>query len=258
MNSIGYKLLTLFGLCWMQLCTFYYYLSQDGDGSLVDEMGYLHPVKQVDTLLEGFDCLNWTSYESPALRREAAASLSERGVIGRTQECSWYFDHTTGIGFNPPTQEEQRFPLAFSYAITKDTGILELFLSAFFRPTDSYCVHIDAKADDLVHRAVGRVLKCYQETFPNASIFVAQKSVPVFMEKGDSVLESDWACYRELLSRGGDWKMVASLSGDALPMVPLEQFRRHLEQTAEGRSVQAMRLSNSFKYRQTKLYRTEG
>lgn len=41
-------------------------------------------------------------------------------------------------------------------------GTLEQFLASTFRPSDSVCIHVDAKAEDLVWEAAKAVVNCYK------------------------------------------------------------------------------------------------
>ena len=53
----------------------------------------------------------------------------------------------------------------------------ELFIlwwpSVIFRPQNSYCVHVDSKADWQFRRTVGRLLACYRARYPASNIFQA-------------------------------------------------------------------------------------
>ena len=40
--------------------------------------------------------------------------------------------------------------------------ILELSLASIFRPHNSYCLHIDRKAEDTFQRTVAQILSCYR------------------------------------------------------------------------------------------------
>ena len=63
------------------------------------------------------------------------------------------------FAFLPATRAERQFPLAFSFTVHKQIGILEMFLSLYFRPTDSYCFHVDEKAHKDIKKAVQGIVK---------------------------------------------------------------------------------------------------
>ncbi len=46
--------------------------------------------------------------------------------------------------------------------VCSQIGILEQFLASTFRPSDSICIHIDAKAEDKVWNAAKAVINCYK------------------------------------------------------------------------------------------------
>lgn len=78
--------------------------------------------------------------------------------IFRTSNCDEYFALIDTFAFEPVTREEQKFPLAFSFQAHKHIGVMEMFLALYFRPTDSYCIHVDEKAGKKVKQAVNAVV----------------------------------------------------------------------------------------------------
>ena len=46
------------------------------------------------------------------------------------------------------TEAERKVPFAFSILNHSNLGLLETLLSVIFRPHNSYCLYIDAKAPD--------------------------------------------------------------------------------------------------------------
>ena len=81
------------------------------------------------------------------------------GCSIRTSDCAAYFDKIDTFAFEPVTSAEKRFPLAFSFQVHLHIGILEMFLALYFRPTDSYCIHVDEKAGRDVLQAVNGILR---------------------------------------------------------------------------------------------------
>ena len=252
------KLLTILGVFWVQMGTLYYVAQNNKDSSGdVKTEAVLPTVKGgVVALMDALDCSNDTYYQSVEFKSASIAAFSEEGILSRTQDCLRYFEEMPSHGFHPLTPEESDFPLAFTYNIKTDPGVFEIFLSQYFRPTDSYCIHIDAKADDKVNVAVKQIVNCYNALFPDTHIFVAEKSVAVFTEKGGSMMEADWICYKELIKRSGSWKMVANVAGTEMPMESIQEFRNKLKKA--GGNVMAMRMTNSFTYRQDVRYKFEG
>ena len=67
-----------------------------------------------------------------------------------------------------------------STILSSKAGILEMFLAVTFRPGDSHCVHIDPKADEATTKAIKAVIGCYNDKFPNATVFAVPHPVSVF------------------------------------------------------------------------------
>lgn len=64
-----------------------------------------------------------------------------------------------------------------------------------FRPIDAFCVHVDVKAPESVHRAVEAVLACYRHRFPESTVFQSGFPVPILW--GDSgTITADTNCFR--------------------------------------------------------------
>ena len=59
-------------------------------------------------------------------------------------------------------------------SVHRQVGIFELSLALLFRPTDSYCIHLDRKAPDMIKEAVTGIVESYQAAFPEANIFLTK------------------------------------------------------------------------------------
>ena len=74
------------------------------------------------------------------------------------------------------------------------------------------------------------MIKCYQEKFPNSTFFFADNPIKVFW--GDySILESDLICFRQLLARNKDWKILVNGAATELPLKPISRIREILRNT---------------------------
>ena len=56
----------------------------------------------------------------------------------------------------------------------------EMFLALTFRPEDSHCIHVDAKADTKISEAAHEVVKCYNQVYPDSNVFLVDKPIPVY------------------------------------------------------------------------------
>ena len=54
------------------------------------------------------------------------------------------------------------FPLAYFMTVYTDARTLELTLATIFRPHNSYCLHIDKKAEEEFKRTVLQIINCYR------------------------------------------------------------------------------------------------
>ncbi|ESO84451.1 hypothetical protein LOTGIDRAFT_179636 [Lottia gigantea] len=119
------------------------------------------------------------------------------------------------------TEEEAKFPLAFSIMMYKDANQVEELLRAIYRPHNYYCIHVDAKADLGVHHAIQNITRCLK------NVQMASRSIKVVWGKF-SVLESELICMRDLLSYS-DWKYFINLTGQEYPLKTNSQIVKILK-----------------------------
>ena len=124
----------------------------------------------MDTFLShSYESLNCKANggQKPLISHEKVKqALSESSILSRAEKsCSAYFQSISAYSsLNEQFGNEMwDFPMAFSISVHHQVGILEGFLAAFFRPSDSYCIHVDAKAPDEVQKAVAAIVRCYQK-----------------------------------------------------------------------------------------------
>ena len=166
-----------------------------------------------------------TQFPGSVIKQKAKNYLSDQSVLQRTKECSNYFTKVDTHGFSQVTKEEEETPIAFSIKVHREIGILEMFMALYFRPSDAYCIHVDAKASREVFATVNGIVNCYNHMFPKAAVFMPRQSVPVFWGTGGSILEADWICYREFHELGNQWKYLTSVVGTELPLVSIQRLR---------------------------------
>ncbi len=70
--------------------------------------------------------------------------------------------------------------LAFSLTFHRDLGSVETFLRTTFRPGHSFCLYVDAKAPESVHRGAEEVARCYRKHYPSANVFKLEDTVDVY------------------------------------------------------------------------------
>ncbi|TRY78000.1 hypothetical protein TCAL_08602 [Tigriopus californicus] len=182
----------------------------------------------LDTILDSLNCsdANSVSADKPWLKN----FLSERKMLERTiamEECDSYFTMISSQALHQVTEEETNFPLAFSHLIHENVGILEMFLSTHFRPTDTHCIVIDQKSTVEVQKATKAVVNCYQRRFPRNPMFIVDNNISVY-NGHISILQAELDCLEELEKRNKEWKMFLNLAGNDLPLVSMTKIRETL------------------------------
>ena len=130
------------------------------------------------------------------------------------------------------TQEELDFPLAFFISAYTDARNLELQLRTIFRPHNSYCYHVDGKADAMFTLTVRNMVKCYKEKYPESSIALSSRSVPVYWGHF-SIVEAELICLEDLLNNGRSWKYAANLAGSEVMLFSNEELVKNLSSTSK-------------------------
>ena len=130
------------------------------------------------------------------------------------------------------TQEELDFPLAFFISAYTDARNLELQLSTIFRPHNSYCYHVDSKADAMFILTVQNLIKCYKEKYPDTSIARSSRSVPVYWGHF-SIVEAELICLEDLLNNNKNWKYATNLAGSEVMLFSNEELVKNLSSTTK-------------------------
>ncbi len=133
---------------------------------------------------------------------------SERDYIRMTSHCESFIKNR-GYITQPLSKEELEFPIAFSISVYSDIEQVERLLRAIYMPQNYYCLHVDMKAPDVIHRAVHSIVRC----FPN--VFVASRLERVFWGH-ISIVRAEMNCLQDLLQY--HWKYFINLSGQMFPL----------------------------------------
>ena len=67
---------------------------------------------------------------------------------------------------NQVSQEERQISLAFSIIAHDQFSLLETLIASLFRPHNSYCIFVDAKATTEFHNMVQQLVDCYKYQYP--------------------------------------------------------------------------------------------
>lgn len=129
-----------------------------------------------------------------------------------------------------PTNEEKKFPVAYSLVNFNDFAQFERLFHAIYRPQNSYCLHVDEQSSLEFKTGIDRLVKC----FPN--FITSSRSVNV--KRGTwSALEADLICMKDLLDRFPDWKYLINLSPQDFPMRTNLELVKHLKALNGSNSI---------------------
>ena len=151
--------------------------------------------------------------------------LTNLWYLKATLDCMT-FKQTRGYVLSPLTPEEEEFPIAFSLIVYKDIEMVERILRSVYRPQNSYCIHVDLKADPQFYAAAEAVASCFRENVRMSSRRVAVKWGTY------TTLEPELICMRDLLDMDSgqgsprdvkkrkkpEWKYFINLTGQDFPL----------------------------------------
>ena len=115
------------------------------------------------------------------------------------------------FGHPPVTEEENQLPIAYGFAIYKDSRLFERILQAICMPHNVYCIHIDKKSPLAFHRAIKVMIRC----LPN--VFISKNSTDVLWGHF-SLVQAQLNCMDELVRSSVKWKYYISLIGQDFPL----------------------------------------
>ena len=135
---------------------------------------------------------------------------SDTYYVDLTRDCD-KFKSIMGYRLKPASTEEESFSIAFNLLIHTDVEQVERLLRAIYAPQNSYCVHIDTKAEPVMQKAVRAIVGCFD------NVFVASKLERV-VYAGFSRLQADINCMRDQVKRPTRWRYLLNVAGQAFPL----------------------------------------
>jgi Core-2/I-Branching enzyme len=159
-------------------------------------------------MLRGFPPPN--KVDRPALSTEAAVRTDNLPL----DNCDCFRHHFGFMtSFNERvTEEELRFPVAFSLLTYDNMEQTMRLLRLIYRPHNLYCLHVDAKSPPSMHRTARRAVSCIK------NVVLAAPAIEVSWGTV-SVLEAELLCARKLLeSKSVGWKYFINLVGRDFPL----------------------------------------
>ncbi|KAI8782803.1 beta-1,3-galactosyl-O-glycosyl-glycoprotein beta-1,6-N-acetylglucosaminyltransferase-like isoform X1 [Biomphalaria glabrata] len=139
--------------------------------------------------------------------KDKPASIDLSVYIHAPEDCQNFIKSRGYITHALP--EETDFPIAYSIMMYRDADQAERLLRAIYRPSNYYCIHVDAKADSSVQKAMLGVTKCLPH------VFLASKQNIVDWAQFNS-LEPWIYCMKDLWRYS--WKYFINLTGQEFPL----------------------------------------
>ena len=124
--------------------------------------------------------------------------------------------HIRGVVHLVP-EKELRNPMAFSIGTHGDAAMFERLFSAIYRSHNTYCIHVDLKADFRFYRLIYKLAQCYNSHFKTNNVFLTDDRISVYWAHW-TMVQADLNCMRDLLGRNSDWKFYMNLAGTEYPL----------------------------------------
>lgn len=137
------------------------------------------------------------------------SNIKDQQLFREAQNCAAFLSGRQYL-LKPASEEEARFPLAYSILLFHHTEQFERLLRAIYRPQNFYCIHVDRKSSKSVQDAVGAVVNCF------GNVFLAPEQYDVRWGTF-SVLQPELSCMKELL-KYKKWKYFINLTGQEFPL----------------------------------------
>ena len=119
--------------------------------------------------------------------------------------------------------EERAFPIAFSLLTYENLEQTERLLRLIYRPHNVYCIHVDRKSPDEMHRGIEAVASC----LPN--VMIARPAMNVIWGE-ITVVQAEMLCMGYLLAHSGvQWKYFINLVARDLPLRTNEELVKILK-----------------------------
>ncbi|XP_013379216.1 beta-1,3-galactosyl-O-glycosyl-glycoprotein beta-1,6-N-acetylglucosaminyltransferase 3 [Lingula anatina] len=135
--------------------------------------------------------------------------ITDQEFVMLTKDCEIFQkEHRYSMTVN---EEEKNFPIAFSILLYKDVVQAERLLRTIYRPHNVYCLHVDAKSQPSVLRAVEGIARCFH------NVFIATRLEEVIYA-GYSRLQAEINCMNDTLHRKEEWKYYINLASQAFPL----------------------------------------
>ncbi|XP_063301783.1 beta-1,3-galactosyl-O-glycosyl-glycoprotein beta-1,6-N-acetylglucosaminyltransferase 3-like [Pelobates fuscus] len=136
--------------------------------------------------------------------------MNESQYLNLTRDCKFYKNTRKFITF-PLSRAEEHFPIAYSMVVHDQIEMFERLLRAIYTPQNIYCVHVDAKSQDIFKETVRAMANCFD------NVFVASKLEKVVYASWSRV-QADLNCMEDLLRSKVQWRYLLNTCGTDFPL----------------------------------------
>ncbi|KAL4229262.1 hypothetical protein ACF0H5_012302 [Mactra antiquata] len=142
--------------------------------------------------------------------QRAKLSYDAQYYIQLTSKCSDFMLNREYIT-SSLTDEEKDFPIAYSILMYKSVEQSERLLRTIYRPQNIYCIHVDAKSEYPIFKAMKSIADCFDNVFVLEERYIVKWGT-------FSVLEPELQCMRMLWRTNQYWKYFINLTGQEFPL----------------------------------------
>lgn len=140
-------------------------------------------------------------------RRDRPPSINEKMKhVKRCQNFKMLRKYIT----KPLSTEEAEFPIAYIINVYHHFSQLEHLLRAIYHPQNYYCIHVDAKSDDIFKTAVENLASCFSNV-------ILADSVAVYYESWERVT-ADMNCMKAFYEKDFNYRYSINLCGLDFPI----------------------------------------
>jgi len=166
--------------------------------------------------------------------RPAGTAISAAEYAQRTDNCDCFRSNLDYfVSPEDTTDEERRFPIAFSLLTYENLEQSERLLRLIYRPHNVYCIHVDATSSDQLRDGLEAIASCFD------NVFVAKPPVDVRWGKV-SIIHAEILCMKQLLNHKR-WKYLVNLVGRDFPLRTNYELVKILQTYDGANDVQASR-----------------
>ncbi|CAF1117075.1 unnamed protein product [Brachionus calyciflorus] len=178
-------------------------------------------------------------------------SLDSDFIIEKSQ-CDYY---KKTRGYYRHKSVDADFPLGVSILAHESAEQLERLLRTLYQPQNIYCIHVDKKSDEDLHKSIKSIADCFD-------VFIASETYDIIY-MGFSRLKADFQCLKDLLmldklinieknpnligKKVVDWKYAFNYVGNEFPLITNSELVNILKMYNGSNEIQV--ISDTFQDR---------